>query len=304
MITSSRLKQFLFSLFILLFGCIPISAKQWRGIVPLKSTRVDVERLLGKPNEYGRYQFPDEKVLITYSTGHCSGKANCECLAPADTVVSIYILPERTISYSKLPIDKSQYQRLKSRPDLPSATYTNEKEGIRYMVNERLDSVESIEILPTARDCQPRPEPQTPLTASNQWRGIRPLYSTKSDVDSLLGPPKNIVGRTFIYEMGNERVDITYSAGDCKLPNERWNVPPDSVISIEVTPKAITLVKDLQLDKAKYQRRQSTHPEDISDYENLEDGIVVHTILNNGCEEVISIVYVAAGKDADKRCPR
>jgi hypothetical protein len=25
-------------------------AKEWRGITPLKSTRADVERLLGKPN--------------------------------------------------------------------------------------------------------------------------------------------------------------------------------------------------------------------------------------------------------------
>jgi len=298
----SRIGQFLLVLLILFSNDLRASAKDWRGIVPLRSTRSDVERLLGKPNESGRYQFPREKARITYSTGVCDRKENCECLAPEDTVLSIYVVPEHTIRFSQLPIYKSRYQRLKSRPDLPSATYTNENEGLRYMVNERLDLVENIEFLPAAKDCQELLTRQALMAPLNQWRGIRPLYSTKSDVNTLLGPPKNSVAQTFIYETGSERVDVIYASGDCKLRYETWNVPSGTVVSIEVIPKSTMLVRDLLLDKVKYKRQQGIHPANVADYKNLEDGIVVHTVVNNGCEEVISIIYGPARQDANKKC--
>ena len=46
-----------------------VQAKEWRGIVPLKSTRADVERLLGKPNGLGRYEFDNERAYIDYAKG-------------------------------------------------------------------------------------------------------------------------------------------------------------------------------------------------------------------------------------------
>ena len=48
--------------FLCLF-CIDLEAKDWRGITPLKSTRADVERLLGKEIE-GSYELPDERASI------------------------------------------------------------------------------------------------------------------------------------------------------------------------------------------------------------------------------------------------
>ena len=43
-----------------------VQAKEWRGIVPLKSTRADVERLLGKTNGLGRPNLiTNELTLIT-----------------------------------------------------------------------------------------------------------------------------------------------------------------------------------------------------------------------------------------------
>ena len=43
-------------LLLLMFLVPTVGAKEWRGITPLKSTRADVERLLGKPNQLGRYE--------------------------------------------------------------------------------------------------------------------------------------------------------------------------------------------------------------------------------------------------------
>ena len=53
------------------------NAQEWRKIVPLKSTRSDVERLLG-PNErsYGVvYELTEGVLFIEYSSGPCKRKA-------------------------------------------------------------------------------------------------------------------------------------------------------------------------------------------------------------------------------------
>jgi hypothetical protein len=52
-----------------LYCAMLVQAKEWRGIVPLKSTRADVERLLGKPNGPGRYEFENERAYIDYAKG-------------------------------------------------------------------------------------------------------------------------------------------------------------------------------------------------------------------------------------------
>ena len=48
----------------------------WRDVVPLRSTRTDVERLLGKKHESGRtsvYRTPAETVRIEYLVSPCKG---------------------------------------------------------------------------------------------------------------------------------------------------------------------------------------------------------------------------------------
>jgi len=55
-------------------------AKSWRGITPLKSNRLDVEKLLGAPNSLGRYEFNGETAYIHYSDGKCKQSSSCECL--------------------------------------------------------------------------------------------------------------------------------------------------------------------------------------------------------------------------------
>src|SRR5690349_3773129 len=102
--------KIVFSLVVLVFFEQQLYAAVWRGIVPLKSTRADVERFLGKPNELGLYEVNGEHVTIIYSEGPCIGlyrsleKANCKCLVSKDTVLSIYIEPKRALKFSTLGI--------------------------------------------------------------------------------------------------------------------------------------------------------------------------------------------------------
>ena len=130
-------------------------AKSWRGIVPLKSTRADVERLLGKPNKLGRYQFEKERAYIHYKNGPCSvGDESCECYAANDTVREIYVQLEDWLKFSKLNIDKTKFKKNIYPEDPNLAVYSNDDAGIIYVVSERDGDVMTIQYLPSAKDCR------------------------------------------------------------------------------------------------------------------------------------------------------
>lgn len=129
-------------------------AKEWRGIVPLKSTRADVERLLGSPGAHGRYQFKNERAYIHYAEGSCNRVNDCLCLVSEDTVSSIYVQLEVEMRFSTLQLDKTKYKKYTSPQNPAIATYSNDEEGIIYTVDEENDDVIAIEYLPSAKDCQ------------------------------------------------------------------------------------------------------------------------------------------------------
>jgi hypothetical protein len=137
--------------------CLPTiaKAKAWRGIVPLKSTRADVERLLGLPGKYGRYQFDEERASIDYAgKGPCNPVNTCLCFVSEDTVISIHVMLEVERRFSGLNIESKKYEKHVSPQDPNVATYSNDEEGIIYTVNEENDDVTAIEYLPTAKDCK------------------------------------------------------------------------------------------------------------------------------------------------------
>jgi hypothetical protein len=138
----------------LLLPTVNLQAKEWRGIVPLKSTRADVERLLGLPGAHGRYQFKDERVYVNYAEGSCNRVGDCLCLVSKDTVLSIYVELEVETRFSTLKLDKTKYKKLVIVPDASQATYSNDEEGIIYTVDEENDDVIAIQYLPSAKDCE------------------------------------------------------------------------------------------------------------------------------------------------------
>lgn len=149
------MKVNLFGIFLcLLLPTASLQAKEWRGIVPLKSTRVDVERLLGRPGAHGRYQFENERVYVEYSKGSCAQVDDCLCLVPKDTVLSIRVVLEVEMRFSALKLDKAKYKKQVVVADATQATYTNDEEGIIYTVDEVNDDVIAIEYLPTDRECR------------------------------------------------------------------------------------------------------------------------------------------------------
>jgi hypothetical protein len=137
------------------------------------------------------------------------------------------------------------------------------------------------------------------------WRGIKPLHSTRADVERLLGAPKESTGVASTYDTGNEKVLIFYSTSPCKKGiSEGWNIPRDTVTSFTVHPNAKLLVDDLKLDKTKYERRRDPHLEGIVYYSSKAEGIFIQArVLEGGAEDVDDITYQAAATDDHLRCP-
>src|SRR5437867_7037881 len=97
--------RILFSVFMLLILSSISQAKEWRGLVPLHSTRKDVEKLLGPPppppndgtriytpSEFRSIYFLDEgEVYIAYVREEWLERIKCSDLIPINTVISIRV---------------------------------------------------------------------------------------------------------------------------------------------------------------------------------------------------------------------
>src|SRR3954467_13912107 len=97
--------KIIFSLLISLIAAVVSAnaclAKEWRGVVPLRSTRADVERLLGAPKQSTPdafyYSFPYEIAVVWFQTKTCdsgSGKIGMGWNVPVGTVTNVGVIPK------------------------------------------------------------------------------------------------------------------------------------------------------------------------------------------------------------------
>ncbi len=145
--------KFVTLLVIVLAFSLVSDAAVWRGITPLKSTRADVERLLGKPHDYlGRYLFDNERASIHYKSVPCDRTDRCDCFVPTDTVLGIWINVEEEMKFSQLKIDRTRFEKTIGSYD--TTTYANWEIGIIYHINEKDDRVWNINYIESEKDCK------------------------------------------------------------------------------------------------------------------------------------------------------
>jgi hypothetical protein len=136
-----------------------LETRGWRGIVPLHSTRADVEKRLGPPPEPGNllvvYDYGDHAVSVEYSSGPCWKEVKGGWDVPPGTVISILIgFKERSTQFPPSRIDKRKFKRAQDG-HLPSVHYfVNKGDGITYEVQEGM--VQSVEYYAAAKDLRLR----------------------------------------------------------------------------------------------------------------------------------------------------
>jgi hypothetical protein len=140
------MKKLLWATLVAMCAAGPLIAKPWRGITPLRSTRLDVEHLLGAPmdgaNHWATYKTETETVSILYSNGlPCGAGANSEWSVPEWIVVSITVAPKTITLFPAVNIDQSKYRVRLDPHRLNGSEYLNEKEGeLAYVVNGEVSS--------------------------------------------------------------------------------------------------------------------------------------------------------------------
>ena len=134
---------------------------------------------------------------------------------------------------------------------------------------------------------------------AGEWRGIRPLYSKRPDVERLLGkaddPSKE---HSVVYKTEKEVVIIDYAGGlSCKA-GAAWRVPRGTVVDIIVSPRKPVLLSELHIDEDRYTRTLDLKISDVVRYTNEEDGVRI--VVYQG--QVDYINYFPGKKDEHLRC--
>jgi hypothetical protein len=131
-----------------------VRAKEWKGIVPLKTSRLEVARLLGPPDEMGGYQVKGTYVRIIYTSSDCGGElTTCECLVGKDIVERVSVAIQSELKLMSLKLNLKNYVRERDSHLLVYETYSDLDEGIVYTVFTEDNTVTNITYFPSKRDC-------------------------------------------------------------------------------------------------------------------------------------------------------
>lgn len=144
-----------------IFVAIPTIAfsQDWRNIVPLHSTRTEVEQELGPPKIVGgvsTYYFDNERVEVFYAKYPCSHPLNVgKWNVPIGTVISVNIVPKEKIRLADMHLDLSKFRKERIPFDFPYeySHLVNDDEGLTLsFVSFGKDFVDSYSYGPKASD--------------------------------------------------------------------------------------------------------------------------------------------------------
>lgn len=130
-----------------------LQSQSWKGIVPLHSTRVDVERLLGPALSQCKcdYRTKTENVFVLYSAERCAKGVPNTWNVPGDTVISIIVTPKEEPKLVDLGLDLKKFTKVEDPELRGNFTYTNLEEGVTYNVSDD-GVVTSMEWFPRPKD--------------------------------------------------------------------------------------------------------------------------------------------------------
>ena len=152
----------LFLLFMILANRFNANGQDWRQIVPLKSTRADVERLLGSTTGayFSEYELKQGSLFIEYSSGPCKPERKSGWNVPRDVVVMVHFTPKHRTRIADLKLDPQKFRRIVDEHVIGALYYVNDEEGITYAVQR--GKIDFVEYHPAKRDehlyCGDRPD--------------------------------------------------------------------------------------------------------------------------------------------------
>lgn len=133
--------------------------QDWLKLVPLKSSRAEVEKLIGKPKRYfksyGFYSTSVGEFLVWYSLGGCRKKVEGrQWNIPAQRLTAVILSTNNALPLESYISNKNEYRKMKvdgSAMDRRTF-YISPDESITYttlMNGDNTEFVESIELQPS-----------------------------------------------------------------------------------------------------------------------------------------------------------
>lgn len=129
----------------------------WLGLVPLKSSIHDVERVLGKAKwSHGStfvYETACERVDVLYSKGICETSEVYRYNVPANVVIRFEVAPKQKFTVGNLKLNQSYVRQQESHP-ANWVQYRNREDGIRVdaLHDSNVETLTVITFEPRARD--------------------------------------------------------------------------------------------------------------------------------------------------------
>jgi hypothetical protein len=129
----------------------------WFGLVPLKSTILDVENALGKAKwSHGStfvYETACERVDVVYSKGACELSEVYRYDVPANVVIRLEIAPKQKITVDDLKLNQTYVREQESHP-ANWIQYRSREVGIRIsaLTNNNVETITVLTYEPRAKD--------------------------------------------------------------------------------------------------------------------------------------------------------
>jgi len=157
--------------------------------VPLHSTRLDVERLLGNPKKSrgvsSTYDTKNERVVVFYSAGKCGEGTSNDWNVPRDTLLSITVHPNAKLLVDDLKLDKTKYERVVDYHVQGVVYYFNKDDGVRIsarILEKAGEDVDSITYEPAAGESYLRCAPSSTQTSVDEKEYFIPKFDEYSDL--------------------------------------------------------------------------------------------------------------------------
>jgi hypothetical protein len=125
--------------FVMLGLCTSVTGQNWTAITPMKSTRPDVETILGPAQKSLEviYELESGNVFIEYSSGPCRADRKGGWNIRAETVISFRFSPKVKQDVSDLRIDRNKFKKVADRHSGGYGYYLiNDRDGIMYEVQQ------------------------------------------------------------------------------------------------------------------------------------------------------------------------
>ena len=110
----------------------------WRGLVPLRSLRTDVERVLGPGTNECKcaYYLDDVNVFIVYASGDCKSGGTGGWNVSPNTVIRMTVVPKPNPPLSDLNLNLGRFKKKQDPEIAGNMYYVDDEQGFSLEVYE------------------------------------------------------------------------------------------------------------------------------------------------------------------------